>query len=60
MCRRASIRYRARLLTIGEDGQKLGQPHVGAMLGDEPLDGIAPAPAAGVAQDLDRWLADVA
>jgi len=29
------------------------------MLGDEPLDVIAPSPAARLAQDLDRRLTDV-
>jgi hypothetical protein len=29
------------------------------MLGDEPLDVVAPAPSARLAHDLDRWLAHV-
>ena len=44
---------------IGENDPKLGQPHVGAVLGDEPFHVVAPAPVAGLAQDLDRRLADV-
>jgi class 3 adenylate cyclase len=40
-------RKRPRLRAIGEDCQKLAQPQVGAMLGDEPLHVVAPAPPHG-------------
>lgn len=38
---------------------RLGQPHVGAVRGDEPLDVVPPSAAAPLAQGLDRGLADV-
>ena len=50
---------RAGFRSVGENVPKLGQPHVGAMLGDEPLDVVAPASAARLAHDLDGRRADV-
>ena len=50
---------RARLLAIGERHQEFGQLGVGAMRGDEPGDVVAPMPAAPLADDGDRRLADV-
>jgi hypothetical protein len=48
---------RAGLLAVGEGRQEVGQPGVGAVGGDEPLDVVAPAPAAPLAGDGERRLA---
>jgi hypothetical protein len=47
---------RARFRAVGTDRQKLGQTLVGPMLGDPPLDVMAPTPSARLA---DCRLADV-
>jgi hypothetical protein len=43
-----------RLLAVGQRNQKLRQLRVGAMHGNEPLDVIAPVPAAPLAADRER------
>ena len=50
---------RARFRAVGNDRRKLGETHIGPMLGDQPLDATAPAPSARLANDLDRRLTDV-
>ena len=50
---------RARLLAIGEGHRELGQLGVGAVRGDETGDAVAPMPAAPLAADGERRLADV-
>jgi hypothetical protein len=49
----------ARLVTIGEDHLEVGQLHVGAVLGDETLDIVAPSSAAQLADDGERRFTDV-
>jgi hypothetical protein len=56
---RSEIEKRARLLAIGEDRQKFGQPHIAAMRGNQALYVVAPSPSARPAHDLDRRGADV-
>ena len=46
--------------TVGERHQEVGQLGVGAMLGNEHLDALTPAPPARVAQDRERRGANVA
>jgi hypothetical protein len=49
---------RARLLSIGERHQQVGQLGVGAMRGDEAGDVVASVPAASLAADRERRMSD--